>query len=46
MIYTEHVKRVFDFLLSSMALVTLGPSILIFLIIVGSITVKGNSFFT
>lgn len=45
MIYAKYIKRALDFLLSSIALVILSPIILL-LIIVGSIAVKGNPFFT
>ena len=43
--YAKFLKRVFDFILSLLALVILSPVLLI-LIIVGAIAMKGNPFFT
>lgn len=43
--YKNFLKRVFDFLLSLMALIVLSP-LFIVLIIVGTIKMKGNPFFT
>lgn len=43
--YAKFFKRLFDFLLSLIALAVLSP-ILLILIIVGAITMKGNPFFT
>ena len=43
--YKDFLKRVFDFLLSLMALIVLSP-LFIVLIIVGTIKMKGNPFFT
>lgn len=45
MIYAKYIKRVFDFLLSTIALIILSPIILL-LTMIGSIAVKGNPFFT
>lgn len=45
MIYAKYIKRLIDLLLSTMALVILSPIILL-LIIIGTIAVKGNPFFT
>lgn len=44
MIYKKYVKRVFDFILSLLALIVLSP-LLLLLTIVGSIAMKGNPFF-
>ena len=43
--YAKFFKRVMDFVLSLMALLVLSP-ILLILIIVGSIAMRGNPFFT
>ena len=45
MIYAKYIKRVLDFLLSTIALIILSPIILL-LTMIGSIAVKGNPFFT
>ena len=45
MIYAVFGKRVLDFFLSMVALLVLSP-IIVFLIIVGSIVLRGNPFFT
>ena len=45
MIYAKYIKRVLDFLLSTIALIILSPIILL-LSMIGSIAVKGNPFFT
>ena len=44
MIYAKCIKRILDFLLSSIALVVLSP-IIVLLIFVGAVAVKGNPFF-
>jgi len=43
--YTNFLKRVFDFILSLIALIVLSPVFLI-LIILGAIAMGGNPFFT
>ena len=43
--YAKYLKRVFDFVLSFMALVILSPVLLV-LTVVGAIVMKGNPFFT
>ncbi|MCI8725456.1 MAG: sugar transferase [Hungatella sp.] len=43
--YAKYIKRVLDFLLSTIALIILSPIILL-LTMIGSIAVKGNPFFT
>ena len=45
MIYKNFVKRVIDFLLSLSAIIILSP-IWIILIVLGSIAMKGNPFFS
>lgn len=45
MIYAKYLKRVLDFLLSTIALVVLSP-IIVLLILIGAVAVKGNPFFT
>lgn len=44
-IYEKYIKRVMDFVLSLVALIILSP-ILLLLIIIGTIMMKGNPFFT
>lgn len=44
MIYAKFLKRVLDFLLSTIALVVLSP-IIVLLILIGAVAVKGNPFF-
>lgn len=43
--YAKYLKRVLDFLLSTIALVVLSP-IIVSLILIGAVAVKGNPFFT
>jgi len=43
--YAGFFKRVFDFLLSLLALIILSPVLLV-LTVVGAIAMKGNPFFT
>lgn len=45
MIYANCIKRILDFLLSTIALVVLSP-IIVLLIFIGAVAVKGNPFFT
>lgn len=45
MIYAKCIKRMLDFLLSTIALVVLSP-IIVLLILIGAVAVKGNPFFT
>lgn len=45
MLYAKSLKRVLDFLLSTIALVVLSP-IIVLLILIGAVAVKGNPFFT
>ena len=45
MIYAKCIKRILDFLLSTIALVILSPTIVL-LTLIGAIAVKGNPFFT
>lgn len=45
MIYANCIKRILDFLLSTIALVALSP-IIVLLIFIGVVAVKGNPFFT
>ncbi len=45
MIYAKCIKRILDFLLSTIALVVLSP-IIVLLIFIGAVAVKGNPFFT
>ena len=45
MIYANCIKRILDFLLSTIALVVLSP-IIALLIFIGAVAVKGNPFFT
>lgn len=45
MIYAACIKRILDFLLSTIALVVLSP-IIVLLMITGAVAVKGNPFFT
>lgn len=42
--YAKHFKRMFDFLLSLIALIALSP-ILIVLVVIGTVMMKGNPFF-
>ena len=44
MIYAKFLKRMLDFLLSTIALVVLSP-IIVLLILIGAVAVKGNPFF-
>ena len=44
-IYEKYIKRILDFILSLMALIVLSP-ILFILVIVGTVKMKGNPFFT
>lgn len=43
--YAKYIKRVFDFVLSLMALIVLSP-LLVILIILGAVFMRGNPFFT
>lgn len=43
--YAKYIKRVFDFVLSLMALIVLTP-LLVILIILGAVFMRGNPFFT
>ena len=45
MLYANCIKRILDFLLSTIALVVLSP-IVVLLIFIGAVAVKGNPFFT
>ena len=45
MIYANCIKRILDFLLSTIALMVLSP-IIVLLIFIGAVAVKGNPFFT
>ena len=44
-IYEKYIKRILDFILSLVALIVLSP-ILLLLVIVGTVKMKGNPFFT
>ena len=43
--YAKYIKRIFDFVLSLMALIVLSP-LLVILIILGAVFMRGNPFFT
>ena len=45
MIYAKFIKRVLDFILSTIVLIILSP-LIVLLILIGSVAVKGNPFFT
>ena len=45
MMYAKCIKRILDFLLSTIALVVLSP-VIVLLIFIGAVAVKGNPFFT